>query len=361
MQRNAAIDKIRILLTMLVIFHHAAIIYGGSGGWYWREEENASNLLLLGFNAFNQSYFMGFFFLLAGYFTPQSFHKKGARVFMVDRGLRLGIPLVIYFFIISPFTVALAAKSVNEPIWAAWWSATLRYEFTPGPLWFLETLLILAIGFVVWKKLCPGFRRHHMIFPSVQWLALVAIGLGFMSFVVRLFIPVGESIVWLQLGYFPCYLFLFIAGCMVSGSQLLENISYQAAKPWMLVSAVAVISLPFMLLKPISSGAFEGGWNLNALFYALWDPVVAWGVILGLLWSFNRFFSSEGKFTVFLARRAFAVYIIHPPVLVAIGLCFSAWEAAPEFKLIMVGLLSCIACVAVASIVLLIPGARRII
>jgi hypothetical protein len=63
--RNAAIDHIRIILTAIVIFHHVAIVYGGSGGWYWREQPNASNEALLMFNAIDQAYFMGFFFLLA--------------------------------------------------------------------------------------------------------------------------------------------------------------------------------------------------------------------------------------------------------------------------------------------------------
>src|SRR5687768_11841205 len=68
--RNAAIDHLRIVLTGLVIFHHVAIAYGGSGGWYWREEANSSQPLLLMFNATNQAFFMGVFFLFAGYYTP---------------------------------------------------------------------------------------------------------------------------------------------------------------------------------------------------------------------------------------------------------------------------------------------------
>lgn len=361
MQRNAAIDKIRILLTMLVIFHHAAIIYGGSGGWYWREEDNATNLLLVSFNVVNQSYFMGFFFLLAGYFTPPSFNRKGAGPFMAERFLRMGVPILIYFFVISPFTIALANNTTDEPIWARWWAMVVAHVFEPGPLWFLGALLLCASGFTLWKVYCPNYIRGFKAFPQVRWLVFAAIGIGLTSFAVRLLIPVGESVLWLQLGYFPCYLLLFIAGCVASHTRLLERVTIQEAMPWMLVSAIAVALLPFMLVKPFSDGAFEGGWNINALSYALWEPAVAWGAILGLLWSFHRFFPSDNFVSNFLARRAFAVYIIHPPVLVAISLWFSAWVAAPEFKLIIVGLLSCIACVAVASVMLLIPGARRII
>jgi len=35
---------------------------------------------------------MGFFFLLAGYFTPRSLERKGYGHFLCDRFLRLGLP-----------------------------------------------------------------------------------------------------------------------------------------------------------------------------------------------------------------------------------------------------------------------------
>ena len=48
------------------------------------------------FNAINQAFFMSAFFLLAGYFTPRSWEKKGTKQFLKDRLIRLGIPIVIY-------------------------------------------------------------------------------------------------------------------------------------------------------------------------------------------------------------------------------------------------------------------------
>jgi fucose 4-O-acetylase-like acetyltransferase len=39
---------------------------------------------------------MSAFFLLAGYFTPRSFERKGSKQFLIDRLIRLGIPIAIY-------------------------------------------------------------------------------------------------------------------------------------------------------------------------------------------------------------------------------------------------------------------------
>ena len=63
------------------------------------------------FAGFNQAFFMGLFFLLAGYFTPGAVERHGAAAYMRERALRLGVPLIIYFLLLSPVTIALAATA----------------------------------------------------------------------------------------------------------------------------------------------------------------------------------------------------------------------------------------------------------
>jgi peptidoglycan/LPS O-acetylase OafA/YrhL len=79
------LDNLRIYLTILVIFHHAALAYGGEGNWGVKDPA-----------VDDITYFMSAFFLLAGYFTPRSFERKGSKQFLIDRLIRLGIPIVIY-------------------------------------------------------------------------------------------------------------------------------------------------------------------------------------------------------------------------------------------------------------------------
>ncbi len=409
--RNAAIDHLRIVLTALVILHHTAITYGGSGGWYWREQPNASNPLLLFFNALNQSYFMGFFFLLAGYYTPPAFERKGPARFLADRFLRLGVPLLIYFFFLSTFTIALARTHDGHPLLAGWAQMIRLREFGPGPLWFAEALLLLALAYLTLRRLRPNSHlpasqspdprlppklrhplddnpaapppvchlmddKHHgagsvrchplddkpaAALPSVRTLAFIALALGLANFLVRLAIPVGHEVLWLQLGYFPCYLWLFFAGCAASRSRLLENIPFHAARPWLVVSALAILTLPAVILLHPFRGAFEGGLNLNALYYAFWDPFAAAGIILGLLWSARAFWSRASPLTAFLARNAFGAFILHPPVVVALSLAFAAAPLPPLAKFALVGALACAGSFLVAAPLRVLPGLRRIL
>jgi hypothetical protein len=90
---------------------------------------------------------------------------------------------------------------------------------------------------------------------------------------------------------------------------------------------IACVTFPLMPIAFVLGGHFlwlagpqSGGWNVQAAVYALWEPFLAWGVIMGLLHVFTSRFETPGHVWRSLSRRAYAIYIIHPPVLVAIAL-----------------------------------------
>ena len=359
--RHAFIDHLRVVLTALVILHHTAIVYGGSGGWYWRQEPDGSNRLLIMFNAVNQSYFMGFFFLLAGYFTPRSFERKGAGLFLADRFQRLGLPLLGYFLVLSPMTIALARTGNGHPFWPGWWLMVRQGRFEPGPLWFAEALLIFALAYAAWRRWLPGRAPEQQRLPGNAILAAAALVAAATAFVVRLLVPVGTNVAWLQLGYFPPYVLLFVAGCLAARAQLLERVTFAQARPWAITSLILFIILPVVIVTRGGQGSFHGGWTVNAAFYALWDPFIAWGIILTLLWSFRTSWSAGNRLTAALARGAYGAYIVHPPVLVGLSLLAREWSAPPLLKFGVVGLAACAGAFATASVLLLLPGLKKIL
>ncbi|HAQ00435.1 MAG TPA: acyltransferase, partial [Rhodospirillum rubrum] len=299
------------------------------------------------------------------YYTPRSYERKGAVRYLADRLLRLGAPLLAFFFVLYPLTVAIARTSQGHPFWRGWGEMIVARAFGPGPLWFAEALLICAVGYAAWR----GVRRGHEAptsplpaLPSTRALALTAVGLGVASFAVRLAVPVGKDVLWLQLGYVPCYLYLFAAGCRTARSRLLERITAQDARPWMIVSAIAIFLLPIVMLTRSDAGAFEGGWTLNAFFYALWDPFVAWGVILGLLWAARRREAQRRTpLTDWLGRGAFGAFIVHPPVVVALSVWAATWSTSPWAKFALVGAGACAGSYAISAALRLVPGVRRVI
>jgi len=372
-QRDEQIDGLRTLLTALVILHHAAITYGAIGGWYFKEPRvlSLSAVLLTIFCTINQAYFMGFFFLIAGYFTPQSLQRKGTRRFVADRLVRLGIPLLVYGYVIGPATVALAATRDGDDFLDSLAHLMSHHFFENGPLWFVEALLIFSLAYLLLHAFLKGMMRKvatnsDQLPGRDHWvLAFGALVVGTCAFLIRLRFKVGQNVEGLQLAYFASYIFLFALGCASSRQRLLERVDRRFARPWIWLAAFC---LPLLTIYAIASGVLDGvpfdtrgGWNLPSLAYAFWEPLVAWGIILGLL--STRFLKAGG-----LSRRlaqgapfAFGAYIIHPPVLVGCALLLHDWSAFPLVKFGLVGVGAVLASFAGASVLRRMPGVARVI
>ena len=203
--RNGGIDALRASVTLLVVLHHTSITYGGAGGWFYREIPSSgalSSLLLTLFCAVNQAWFMGLFFLVAGYLTPGAVDRHGVTAFVRERALRLGLPLLVFGVLIGPATIAMVqavtrGRGFFDVLLQRWQSGA----FEPGPLWFCEALLIFAAAYlVVHFVFRPSSAR--LPFPSNRACLLAALGTGATAFLLRLKWSVGTNVLALQLGYF---------------------------------------------------------------------------------------------------------------------------------------------------------------
>src|SRR5512136_1090988 len=102
------IDNIRWLMIIFVVMTHAAVTYSSLGKWYYMEPTQLDivPMLIFGiYQSFTQAYSMGLLFLIAGYFVPASFDRKGSGKFLRDRAVRLGIPTLIYMLFINTIII----------------------------------------------------------------------------------------------------------------------------------------------------------------------------------------------------------------------------------------------------------------
>lgn len=357
---------------MLVILHHTAITYGGPGGWFWREIQPSgapSGLLLALFCATNQAYFMGFFFLLAGVFTPGSLERKGYSRFLVDRFLRLGLPLLAFIFVLGPLTAAMVTAAQGDGFWPTIVFLRQHKRIINGPLWFAQALLIFSLAYCAWRAAfgspLAGTPRTPKPVPTYRWWLLSALGTAAAALAIRQFVPVGENVFGLQLGYFAGYIFLFAVGIAAWRHEWLRQLSWKQARPWIVALAIAWPCLPLGLAAStaLSHGKanFSGGFSAMAILYALWEPFVAWGLIALWLLVFRERMNQPSPFWNWLNRRAYAVYIVHPPVLVGLALLLHGWAAPALVKFGVTGTLTCIACWLVSDPLVRLPGVRSVV
>jgi hypothetical protein len=235
-----------------------------------------------------------------------------------------------------------------------------------GPLWFAEALLIFSFGYAAWRVWRKASQRQ-MEAPLPRWPAWLvsALGVGAAALLLRQWAPIGQSLIGLQIGYFASYIFLFALGTVAWQRNWFERLTWKMARPWMILS---VVMWPVMVIALLATKKATGanpevntGLSVPAVVYALWEPLIAWGIIAALLIGFREWGNRAAAAWEFCSARAYAVYIVHAPVLVGVALLLQGWHGPALVKVAVTGTLAIAGSLAVASVVMIMPGARRVL
>jgi len=372
------IDYLRASLVILVALHHVALVYGAGAPFYYVEpplNDPIAFLVLLVFILVNQSWFMGAFFLFSGYFTPGSFDRKGPGSFLKDRLLRLGIPLIIFIFVLNPISsigywqMPASLTGITTPLtWKAY-----PHLLGLGPLWFVAMLLIFDFGYAAWRMLTKNQTSYSMSKsspPSYLLIGVFILALALASYLVRIVVPMGKDVLdFPTLAYLPQYLSLFVLGTVASRHNWFRTFPSSMGLVGFVTAVVAGVFLyplafsghllSLKLTPALANLLGNGQWQ--SAVYALWDSIFAVGMCLGVITLFRHFFNGQGRFGKFLSQHSYAVYVIHIPIIVFLAIALKGIELGPFPKFGMAAVIVVPTCFAVAYIVRKIPRVSRIL
>ena len=375
--RLVFIDNLRAVVIVLVMMVHLSITYGGEGGWYYKEvqADTITGMVLTTHNIINQSFFMGCLFLLSGYFTPASFDRKGPRRFLLDRLVRLGIPLLLYDRVMYPFIVYWLGRHgvVNHTgsfrDWVGWYYTS--FQIGQGPLWFVEALLLFSLVYAAWRlagRSPTQATDSDGKLPSALSLALLAVFLGIITFLVRLQWPIGWSFGPLnfQFPFFPQYIVMFILGVAASRRQWLTRMPKTMGRSALLLAAgfVFVLLPVLMLLGGAAKGdvsRYVGGLHWQALALVLWEQGLGVLLTVGLIGLFRERLNRQGRLARAASDNSYAAYVIHALVLVVFALLVRDIHLYPLLKFALVTLVVVPLCFALAALIRQVPGVRRVL
>jgi len=376
------IDNLRILIITLVVMLHLSITYGGVGSWYYRNvPEGYMSVPLTWHNGTVQAFSMGLFFLISGYFTPGSYDRKGPRRFFKDRLLRLGIPILCYDFVIGPLMAyplmqAVALEQGRTLQFVGSYPEFLsgyysRFHVGTGPLWFVEALLIFAGFYVLWRLFaktlaCPVQDGGKV--PSNLIIALFALALSAVTFIVRIWLPIGWSFEPLnfQFPFFPQYICMFVVGIIAYRRNWLVRIPDAMGKLWICIALLLILILfpaLFVLGGALHGNvsAFMGGFHWQCFGYAAWEQFTGVAVIIALLFLFRKWLNRQGSVSKAMSASAYTAYIIHAPVVVLVTLAMRNISLYPLLKFALAVLIAVPLCFALGNFIRQLPLARRIL
>ena len=348
------LDYLRAGLVCLVILHHTAITYGAIGSWYYTEPSTGPGAALLSlFTNFNQAWFLGCFFLISGYLSPASFDRKGPRQFLKDRLIRLGIPLVIFFFMLDPIIVYIAFSHLpGSQVVAAGFTLPLTFNWqffvnavSTGPLWFVEMLLIFEFGYAVWRMARNGVKAQaekERPFPSYRKISAFILLLALSAYLLRTIIPINAGVLGFPSIFdLPQYLSFFIVGTVIARTDWLKKMPSSMANRFFIIALIASATLlPLAIIgtdvTSLGWGSLLGNGSLSSAIYSLWDSTFAVGMSMFAISFFRNHFDSPGRLWKLFSQDFYAAFILQALVIVLVAtvlLSSVSLDSLPKFGL----------------------------
>src|ERR1700704_1300567 len=373
--RNAALDRARTFLTLVVVLHHAVIPYtyfGHTDAKSW-----------IGFDAVvlaTDSFFMAMFFFLSGLFVWPSLAHKAPQIFIRDRLLRLGLPFAIAAFTIIPIAYYAIALRQHPDIGfsAFWWKTITVGPWPSGPIWFVWVLLAFDLSASLLYRISPalldpinrlslrGYDR-----PAEFFLFLVAV-------TAVVYIPArvyfGPSH-WFEFGPFdvqasrvPLYATYFFIGAGVGAANFDRGVlsadgrlamsnwgwAFATLIPYCLLWGLIYVKREILGNPPVLPNWYEASYGL---FFVAFSAAI----LFALLAFFLRFKRSGWSVLDPMQSDAYGMFLVHYPIVLWLqyGLFDSNLPAIVKAAVAFV--LTVALSWAVTRALRMIPGATRVL
>jgi len=330
------LDATRAFALVLGIVFHACLsfmpVFMG-----WAVQDISTSPLVAMFMTVSHSFRMEAFFLLAGFFSHLTFHRKGTE-FVRSRVLRIVVPFVVGWFILRPLVISgwimgSASLRGDVDIWSGLLGGFQSLSTLPAGifagshLWFLYYLvLITALVLAVRASLSTtGSWQAVMVRRAdalVAWLANSPV-----SFVI-LAVPTAAALWFMRfwgmdtpekslLPHIPAlaiYGGFFVLGWMLSRQrELISEFARLTPQRWILAGlSIAAI----LLLGEIERDPGHPHYVAAHIAYAVSYALTMWSLVFLTIGVFRKLCPRPNPFVRYVADSSYWMYLIHLPIVV---------------------------------------------
>jgi hypothetical protein len=328
-----------------VIAVHTAIIYGVDGSFYlegYNSMAGATVGALTVVAAVGFLFGLGAFFLIAGRLSGPSLERKGPWRFILDRLVRLGIPIVFYVLVIAPVMEYVKYRDESGGHGFLSFARDQLSDPAPGPAWFLEALLAFSLAYVLLRALRPAARPVSREPLRGRQVAAVGAAIALLSFATHLVVPYGEEHAHIQFALFPQYAILFGLGCAAGRRGWLETLAPELRRRCAIVGSIAILALVVLLLVggfaegDAKRDLYAGGWHWQAAGTSVVEGALAATMPLFLIGWFRDHWTRQGPLVRGMSAAAYGAFVIHPPVIVGLALALHRAVIPAELKFLVV-------------------------
>jgi peptidoglycan/LPS O-acetylase OafA/YrhL len=354
-------DAVRAFALLLGVAFHASLSFISVPiGWAVMDVSTSPHVG--NFIVISHSFRMPLFFLVAGFFSHLSFHRKGGVPFLRSRLLRLAIPFVAGWFILWPLIASgwiMGAESMRGTVDIAaglkgGFAMLLelpRHFLVSTHLWFLYYLLLIT-GLVIATRLILSAtgRKYGQLVRGVdrglEWLA----GKPFSLIVFA--VPTAR-VVWEMRGWgldtpdqslVPHLPVLLIYGsCFVLGWLLHRNRESFERLTSLTPTRVCLTILACGLsagLSRIQGDPSHPQFMLMRGVFAVSYSLMMWGLVFQVIGAMRLLIKRRYPAVRFVADASYWIYLIHLPVVVWLQVALAEWPLHWSIKLLLVTMMT---------------------
>jgi hypothetical protein len=190
-------------------------------------------------------------------------------------------------------------------------------------------------------QIFPQKEKQHYALPGNNKILLFALVLGLISYVVRIFFPVGWVLhpLGFQFAHFTQYIALFIAGIIASRNNWLNSIDNKQGKRWRILALIFIFSFPLLYtIKTVTNSpleSFQGNGSPQSLLAAVWEQLTGISIIMALLATTKYKWNYTTPLLKNMSRAAYATYILHPIAVISVALMLKQLRTEPAFKFLI--------------------------
>jgi len=357
--RLHALDAVRGFALLLGVVIHASMSFlPGFNVWPLLDHSTSTTLAVVFFTA--HTFRMVLFFTIAGFFAHLLLEKRGMKGFLANRFKRIGIPLVVFWALLTPLILGAIVFGIlrlhpGQPLPAAPPAPAGFFPF--AHLWFLYYLLMLYASAAILR----GVGGLVRLAGPAMWLAdrvtalvvksgvlVIALGLPAAWVLYQVpgwalwaGIPTPDSTVIPQLPALAAFGTAFAVGWLLHRQAgLLASIQ----KLGFVYLAGAILLTVVCLLRngisPATAVAALPG--LSKLGFALAYTATGWLWTFGIIGIAVRYLNQESPARRYLADASYWIYLTHLPLVFALeGVVGpTGWPWFVKFPLIMGGTLA---------------------
>ena len=355
------LDATRAFALMLGIVFHACLsftpVFMG-----WAVQDVSTSPLVSLFMAVSHSFRMATFFLLAGYLSHLTFHRKGAGDFVRSRLVRIGVPFVVGWFILHPLVVSgwiMGSASLRGPVdilaglRGGFQSLSILPQglFAGSHLWFLYylaliTALTLAMRGLVRISGPSGAAIMRRTDALVTWLAKspvspmilalpTAAALWFMRF---WGMDTPDQSLVPQLPPLVIYGSFFLLGWMLHRQgEMISQITRLTLARW-IMAGLGITAV--LLLGDIQGDPGHPHYLAAHVAYAVGYALTMWSLAFLTIGVFRKLFVRPHAFVRYVADSSYWMYLFHLPVVVWLQVAVAELPLHWSLKLAFVSLIT---------------------